>query len=134
MNGQMKKMVRKYARNYRVSNGHKKLDKKKRGGKRGYVYILKSSSYNNKIKIGQTKERRELKDVKKYLYKRYRTTLGTDLNFVLFETINREEDERNVHEHLYVYRERDTELFIGGEVWEYAVDICKLITGSKPIY
>lgn len=97
----------------------------------GYVYIITSDSYNNKLKIGRTKTRDNIGDIKKYLFRRFHTSLGQSINIYLFHSNNFIVDENKIHFHLDDYREKSTELFRIN--LDKAIMVCKKITQSDCI-
>ena len=97
---------------------------------KGYIYILQSS-VSNVIKIGQTKIRNDVNEVKKQLYRRYRTALGPNIKFHLFTSSKRTSDERLIHDLLASYRLSNTELF--DIEFDKAVTIAKKVTNGSMI-
>ena len=100
---------------------------------KGYVYIVTSGSYNNKLKIGRTKIRNNVHEVRKYLCRRFHTTLGTIKVYSLrvFMSDNFVCDEKQIHYLLENYREKSTELFsidLGK-----AIIVCKNVTKNNYI-
>ena len=95
---------------------------------KGYIYIVESPSYNNRVKIGETKDRSTLEAVKNNLYNRYRTALGSTIKFTLFSTNKRKRDEETIHNLLVDYRELKSELF--SCPLTLAIKVCQSVTGS----
>lgn len=91
----------------------------------GYIYIIEANVYKDCVKIGQTKNRRSESAVKKYLYNRYRTSLG-NVNIYLFPSTDHIADEIVLHDKLMLHRIGNTELF--NVELEKAIQICSKIT------
>lgn len=97
----------------------------------GYIYILTSPTYNCMLKIGTTKARANSELVRKKLYQRYRTALGTKLEFFLFPTKRRHIDERTIHGLLCRYRQSNSELF--SVDLNQAISLCQMVTQEMTI-
>lgn len=103
---------------------------KKKIPKSGYIYIIKSQ--HPCLKIGRTKERNTEIAVRKYLYKRYRVSLGTDLTIYLFKVSNTFTAEKSIHKELRFFRQARTELFKTSS--GYAVGVATRLFGRHPNY
>lgn len=77
---------------------------------KGYIYIV-ITEVTSQFKVGRTKYRPDVKAVVKYLYRRYRTSYGPSVSFILYKTPETYQDEKAIHDTLAKHRLGNSELF-----------------------
>lgn len=94
----------------------------------GYIYIVENPN-SKMLKIGRTKSRESFQLVCEYLYKRYRTSYGPKVRFIIYKSNNMYNDENTIHNNLKSHRIENSELFSCSVI--KAKDICKKITNNS---
>ena len=96
----------------------------------GHIYIVCNPN-SKTLKIGRTKKRDDEKQVSQYLYNRYRTAYGPHVAFILYNSKNMFNDERDIHKILHSNRVLKSELF--NCTLKKAQTTCENVTGETGI-